>query len=290
MMTVEPDLNVLRAALRDESERLAQAIHACARLDQRVPGLDWTSEQLVAHLTVVYRVFAATIRGERLPEGMELVTAGAASLPQSVAAANAASVAAVGFGSPTEAADELRSQAGELLAALAPDRQIDVAELRPTPWYGSGISLPLGTLAALAVSETLVHGLDLDRALGRRNARLARPAAAAVAPTVMSSMLPLLVDPRGVRGRDYGFELRVRGGRPFVLRIAEGRAWCENVGDDATNSTSGVDCVISLTGEAALLIGFARRPLWRATATGAALAYGRKPWLGLRFHTLFLTP
>src|SRR5690348_6342811 len=27
--------------------------------------------------------------------------------------------------------------------------------------------------------------------------------------------------------------------------------------------------------------------LWRAMASGGALAHGRRPWLGLRFHTLF---
>jgi len=40
----------------------------------------------------------------------------------------------------------------------------------------------------------------------------------------------------------------------------------------------------------ALLVAFHRRELWRAIASGGALAYGRRPWLGLRFHTLFRLP
>jgi hypothetical protein len=37
-----------------------------------------------------------------------------------------------------------------------------------------------------------------------------------------------------------------------------------------------------------LLIGYGRLPVWRGIATGKALAFGRRPWLGPRFPTLFL--
>jgi hypothetical protein len=47
---------------------------------------------------------------------------------------------------------------------------------------------------------------------------------------------------------------------------------------------------LSLTGCDALLVGFHRRKLWQAIASGGALAYGRRPWLGLRFPSLFSLP
>ena len=108
--------------------------------------------------------------------------------------------------------------------------------------------------------------------------------AAAAAPIVMSEMLPLLVDPAGARGFTGSFEVRVRRAPRFVIRLDAGRAW--SVPADGHE----VDCVLSLSGCDALLVGFRRRRLWRAIASGGALAFGRRPWLGLRFHTLFQLP
>ena len=68
-----------------------------------------------------------------------------------------------------------------------------------------------------------------------------------------------------------------------MLRLAAGQA------ETAPADGHEVDCVLSLTGRDALLVGFRRRALWRTMATGV-LAYGRRPWLGLRFNTLFRPP
>jgi hypothetical protein len=128
-----------------------------------------------------------------------------------------------------------------------------------------------------------VHGYDLAGAL-RTRPWLDERSAAAAAPTVMSEMLPLLVDPVGARGFTGSFEVRVRRAPRFVLRLDAGRAWAGPVDGRA------VDCVLSLSGCDALLVGFRRRGVWRAMASGGALASGRRPWLGLRFHTLFELP
>ncbi|WP_412735216.1 hypothetical protein [Krasilnikovia sp. MM14-A1259] len=45
-----------------------------------------------------------------------------------------------------------------------------------------------------------------------------------------------------------------------------------------------------MTGCDALLVGFRRRPLWRAIASGGVFAHGRRPWLSMRFPTLFRLP
>ena len=221
------------------------------------------------------------VRGERALDTDGSATEGGEVLRESVTAVNRERVATVRYATADEAADALRAGARELLDALQPG--IDLAARRPTPWYGPGATMPVGSLAALSVTETLVHGYDLDRGLGRR-ARIAGDAAAAAVPTVLSTMMPLLFDPKGAGGRRLGFELRIRGGRSFVLRIADGRCRAEPVGASAEP----VDCVISLTGAAALKTGFSRRPLWRQIATGAAFSFGRRPWRGLTFHTLFL--
>jgi hypothetical protein len=141
----------------------------------------------------------------------------------------------------------------------------------------------VATLAALGVSESVVHGYDLAGAL-RTRPWLDERSAAAAAPTVMSAMLPLLVDPAGARGFTGSFEVRIRRSPRFVLRLDAGQARTAPAGGHK------VDCVLSLSGCDALLVGFRRRKLWQAIAGGGALAHGRRPWLGLRFATLFRLP
>ena len=280
-MIVEPDRDALRAALDRESRRLVDRARSSTDLAAPVPGLQWTAGQLVAHLCVVYRAFALAVRGEDLTEDIAANLGTGDTLPEVVASTNARALAVVSFPGPREAADGLRECADELLAAL--DTGPDLAAARPTPWYGTGVTRTVGTLAALSVSESVVHGYDLAGALHTRP-WLDERSAAAAAPTVMSEMLPLLVDPAGARDFTGSFEVRIRHAPRFVLRLDGGRA------RTAPPDGRQVDCVLSLSGCDALLVGFRRRKLWQAIAAGGALAYGRRPWLGLRFNTLFHLP
>ncbi|MCU7726939.1 maleylpyruvate isomerase N-terminal domain-containing protein [Actinoplanes sp. KI2] len=280
-MIVEPDRDALRAALDRESRRLVERVRSSSHLGAPVPGLDWTASQLVAHLCVVYRAFALALRGEDLTEEIAANLGSGETLPEVVASTNARAVTVVTFPGPGEAADALRECADEMLAAL--DSGPDLLAERPTPWYGTGMTRTVGTLAALTVSESVVHGYDLARAL-RTRPWLDERSAAAAAPTVMSAMLPLLVDPAGAHGFTGSFEVRIRQAAPFVLQVAEGQATAEPA--DGRE----VDCVLSLSACGALLVGFRRRKLWQAIAAGGALATGRRPWLGLRFNTLFRLP
>lgn len=284
-------------ALRVESARVAGLVRGCADLGTPVPGLDWTVGQLAAHLASVYNGFGATMRGERRENtvyetrdpretgaGGAVVTRVAAvsrSLPETVAAVNAAMVGRFTVDQPGVAADALEAGVTSLIKALgaAPDLTAQC----PTPWYGPGMTRTVGTLAALAVSETLVHGRDLARAL-HTDPRLPRESAAAAAATVLSAMLPLLVDPARAGDLDASFELRIRGGERFILRIRNGTAQSEPAG------TARVDCVVALDPRAALLLCLGRQSAGRAALNGAATAFGRRPWLGLRLRGLFVAP
>lgn len=283
MMTVPPDRDALVDALRRESRRVAEMVRRAERLDAAVPRLAWTAGQLAGHLCVVYRAFASTVRGEALGVEFEGVIGSGDTLPEVVAATNARAVEVVHFDRPAEAADALADGASELAGALAASPDLAVA--RPTPWYGAGVTRYAATLGAIGVSETLVHGRDLALALGG-DPRMPAAAAVCVAPTVMSEMLPLLVDRRATRGLTATFELRVRGGRGFVLHLAEGVARSTPL----PSAEHPVDCVISLSGCAALLVAFNRMSVWRALATGQVVSYGRRSWLGPRFRGLFLNP
>ncbi|MEW2577400.1 maleylpyruvate isomerase N-terminal domain-containing protein [Streptomyces syringium] len=281
-----PDLSAVRTAFATESGRVARSVGDAVRLNVPVPGLDWNAGQLTAHLCAVYDIYATALCGE-LPDGWsDLVgvtdTAGAAqTLREWVTASNAVAVRSTAFASPAQAADALTGAAGRLLDAL--DGHTDPHESRPTPWYGPEVTRTVGTLAALAVSETLVHGYDLAGAFGG-DTRIPERPAAAVAPTVMSQMLPLMLDRERARRISGSIEVRVRGGTPFVLRVAHGTA------QSAPADGRTADCVVSLNPCSALLIGFRRQSVGRAVLTGRIIAYGRRPWRGTWLHTLFPSP
>jgi hypothetical protein len=286
MTSVQPDGAAVRQALEHASERAAGLVRESGPLDGRVPGLEWTKAQLVGHLVAICAALATTLRGEDFAErfGPEFVGSygSGATLPEAVAAVNAKVVQYASFPNPVAAADALTMGTAALLAAFSAYSDLSVP--RPAPWYGPDVNLPVGNLLALAVSELLVHGHDLARAAGGdlRPSAATTAAATAVAAAVMSEMLPRVLDERRASGFTGSFEVRVRGGQRFVLRIADGRAWSEPA------VSAHVDCVLSLSAYDALLLGFARVPAWRAIASGKAWAFGRRPWLGLQFDHLFM--
>ena len=281
-----PDRQGVSEALARESERVVGLVRGCRDLADPVPGLAWTIGQLAAHLTAVYLAFGETLSGGYQDTELERAVAKAgegAGLPDRIAAANAYAVSMLTSTDARVAADTLAARSAALREAIA--AAPDLARELPTPWYGTGSTRSVGTLAALAVTESLIHGRDLARA-EQMETKMSKSSAAAATPTVMSAMLPFLLDKSKAKGLRADYELRLRGsGRRFVLRIAEGRAECFEAGDGRD-----VDCVLTLDPCAALLIGFGRSSLARATLTGGARATGRKPWLGLRFPSLFGTP
>jgi uncharacterized protein (TIGR03083 family) len=285
--SVQPDGRAVRQAFERASGQAARLARSAAPLDGPVPGLEWTKAQLVTHLLAICEAFAATLRGEDFAElfGAEFIGSygSGGTLPEAVAAVNARVVNGASFATSAAAADALTSGAATLLAAFS--THDDLTVLQPAPWYGSEVAIPAGNLMSMAVSEFLVHGYDLARAVGAnlRPSSATTASATAVTGAVMSEMLPRLLNQQ-TAGRFTGsFEIRVRGGDRFILRIADGRAWSEAAG------SMPADCVLSLSGYDALLMGFNRVPVWRAIASGKARAFGRRPWLGLRFHDLFLS-
>ena len=287
MTSVEPDGRAVRQAFEHASDRAAGLVREGTPLDGPVPGLEWTKAQLVAHLWAICEAFATTMRGEDfvLRFGKEFVGSygSGPTLRDAVAATNAKVVKDASFPTPAAAADALTSGAAALLAAF--NTHHDLSARLPAPWYGPEVTLPVGNLLSLAVSEFLVHGHDLARAVGAdpRPSAATAASATAVAAAVMSEMLPRIFDERSASGFTGSFEVRVRGGERFVLRIADGRAWSEPAG------RKDVDCVLTFSAYHALMMGYSRVPAWRVIASGKAWASGRRPWLGLRFSHLFLT-
>jgi hypothetical protein len=287
MWTVTPDRQAVSEAFAKESDRVVELVRGCRDLRDPVPGLNWNVGQLAAHLTAVYLAFGEAMRGGY--QDTDLVQAVAAAedgggLPARIAAANEYAIELLAAEGALSAAEGLAMQATALLEALS--REEDFTRELDTPWYGIGMTRNVGTLASLAVTESLVHGRDLASAV-HADTRMSQSSAAVATPTVMSAMLPLLFDADRANGLKVDYEVRVRGGERFLVRIADGKAESFEPG---ARGERRVDCVISLDPRAALMVGFGRSSLTRAILRGGAFSSGRRPWLGLRFGALFATP
>jgi hypothetical protein len=128
-----------------------------------------------------------------------------------------------------------------------------------------------------------VHGHDIATGT-RRPWPICADHARIILGTVFPEMIPLLVRPGAARAGAVRYEIRVRGGGPrFVVRVADGAAEVRAAGEP-------VDCVISAAPAAFLLVGYGRLPIGRALLRGGVLAWGRRPWLGLRFNDHLFSP
>ena len=280
MLTVVADHAELSRAVRAEADRVAGLLRAGGDPGAAAPGLHWTALQVARHLAVALRGFGLAMSGGVGPMELPAHVPGQ-TMPEFLAAANEVTLGLVPSRSLAEAADALVAGADGVLEALARDGDPDRA--CGTPWYGPGATRTASTLAALAVTELLVHGYDIAGALGGRREMPVRSARAATA-TVMTQMLPLLVDPAVPEDLTVRYGVRVRGAGAFTLELARGQV---RVAPPA--SSDDVDCTISVTAPVALLLGFRRVSLRRAMLHGGALATGRRPWLGLQFPSLFLS-
>jgi hypothetical protein len=154
------------------------------------------------------------------------------------------------------------------------------------PWVVAGVDFPLSTIACQALNELVVHGRDLAQADGvpwpieRDHASL----------VLRGFTFPVL----GALGRSMvreeatdvtaTYHVGLRGGGDAYLRFA---------GGDLTVSDAPpgpVDCHLSVDPAAFLLVAWARTGQWPSILRGKLVAYGRKPWLGLKLRSLLRNP
>jgi hypothetical protein len=203
-----------------------------------------------------------------------------ADFPTRLAAINAATIAMVDHTDAGRLAELITAGAQrflELVAAADPQMECE------TPWLGPGRTRTPDCLTALALSELTVHGHDIATGTGQRWPISAEDAKLIVG-TVCPEMSPLTVRPEAARGAPVAYEVRLRGNGPrYVIRVADGTAEVQAAGGP-------VDCVISADPVTFLLVAYGRMPLGRALLRGGMLAWGRRPWLGLRFKDLFFNP
>ncbi|MGB6163141.1 MAG: maleylpyruvate isomerase N-terminal domain-containing protein [Pseudonocardiaceae bacterium] len=271
------DLAQARATLETTAGRTAELLDSIPNGDLPVTGSQWTVGEVGAHLVVALGAFTQAAAGffdavspcipdtEVFGERLSAVTAGTLQLVPERA--------------PGALAELVLDAARTFLATTAgrsPDHMIR------TPWYGSQASLSLGAATGLLVGEQILHGYDVAKTVRRRWP--ISTADAALMLHAVTAMLPLAVNPETARGFTASYEVRARGVPRFVVRFRDGVATMEPTGGQT------VDCRLSAEPVDLMLVAYGRISQWGPIARGRLRAWGRKPWLGLKFTSLFVNP
>ena len=154
-------------------------------------------------------------------------------------------------------------------------------------WLVKGVEVPMATLSCQVLNELAVHGRDL--AVSQRAPwDIDRSHAALV---LLGYLFPALdalgrvmVDQEAAAGVRATYELRLRGGGRVFLRFDDGdfSATAERPGP--------VDCHLSVDPETFLLVSWGRLSHWPAIGRGRLVAWGRRPWLGLKLREMLRNP
>jgi uncharacterized protein (TIGR03083 family) len=277
-MTILPvDAGRARAALAELTPRTAALIAAIDRPERRTTGLEWTLAETAAHLVVGLRGYTGAVQGDMTEWSHHIP--GSTAFRERLSGMTTSSLAAVPSRDPAVLSRALTDALDAFLEAGA---GVPAEQPVPTPWYAPDATLPLGVATCLLLGEQVIHGWDIARTLGRPWP-IAREHALLLVHVFMT-MVPLALNPDAARGTRTVYAMHVRGGPGFVLRVENGTAAVEPLGSQR------IDCHISGDPVSLTLAAYGRISQWRAIARGGLLAYGRRPWLGLRMLDLFYDP
>ena len=180
-------------------------------------------------------------------------------------------------------ADRIEAAADEFLAATEA-----LGGDGGRPWLVEGVELPLSCFACHLLNESLVHGYDIARAEGAQwdvDPSHARLVILGFILPVFSALPPgALVDQRRAAGLRARYEVRLRGGGRAQLVFHDGGLSVE------APSSRKVDCRLLADPVDLLLVGWGRKSQWASIARGRLLAWGRRPWLGVRLRSLLRNP
>ncbi|MEU9410180.1 maleylpyruvate isomerase family mycothiol-dependent enzyme [Streptomyces sp. NPDC048281] len=258
----------LGQAIRRTAADIAAVLGGIGDTGAAVPGSVWTVGEAAAHLALANELMADLAAGRERPYGD--------GTPQSLAAANAESLAVFGERRAAPLAAMISEQAERCADALASaaDGPAPVTPLGP---------MDRSVLASYLLTHMLGHGYDLARAV-RRPHMIDAERVAWCLPFLLSVM-PAVADGTATAGLTARYTIRLRGGGgAFGVSLADGAVQV------APEPRDHPDCTILIDPVAFLLIALGRRNPWLAMARGQVFAYGRKPWLGPRFPALFVAP
>jgi uncharacterized protein (TIGR03083 family) len=144
------------------------------------------------------------------------------------------------------------------------------------------IKIPLSTVIAADIAECLMHGFDITNAEGRP--WHIDPRRAALSSKGISPMTMNYVDKENAAGVRAAFDLRLRGQWQLHFLFDDGELSIEEPANRP------IDVHISADPVAFMLVGYGRASQWGPLLKGKIVAYGRKPWLAMRFGSLLRNP
>lgn len=155
-------------------------------------------------------------------------------------------------------------------------------------WFLSDIEVPLSMLTCHVLNELTVHSYDIARAEGVP--WKVPPAHAALIVNgflfqVLSSLGTAMVNQATATGVRATFDVKVRGGGRCQITFDNGQMTAKQ-----SAPTGPVDCHLSVDPVAFLLVAWGRISQTGPIAQGKLFAYGKKPWLGLKFRSLLKNP
>ena len=266
MDVVPIDLSEALAAVEAAGSRATNLIQAIPDASVRAEGLDWTLGQVAAHLVANMRQHTDWVQGQGKVDYC---------VPD-LGAENSRHMDAV----PTRQQDELARLFSEGTGAfLSAARAADPSRVIPEV---VGPDLSLADLACVLLGEIVVHGHDIARTIGRPWPIDPRAATLIIEGTM--AILPEFVDREAAAKVRATYELRLRRGPRYVVAVKDGEMQVEPPGARA------VDCRISADPVALLLVSYGRIGQWGPIGKGQMMAWGRKPWLALKFTSLVRNP
>lgn len=155
-------------------------------------------------------------------------------------------------------------------------------------WVVKGVSVPMSLVLCQALNELVIHGQDLALAEGQER-KVERSEATLILKGFLFPILDMLdramVDQTAGKGFEGTFEIRLRGkGGKAYFHFDDGSL-------TITDTKPGkVDCVLSVDPATFLLVAWGRGNQWKAIGKGQLMAWGRKPWLGLKLRALLRNP
>lgn len=269
----EVDWAEARVALDEAVERLVGLLRTVR--NPQAPALGtWNVAEVAAHLSHAFDVVPALARRDRASLIADL---------SELAGATIALVDDDGERDLNVLADRIEAGAKEFLSFSTTAVPTDLG-----PWLVEGVGVTISMLTCHLLNEAVIHGYDIAAADGRPW-KVDRHHAALIFQGFLLHVFRVLPATALVNQEKAAkvracFEIRMRGATRFCLVFDRGTMRVE------PPASRRVDCHLSVDPAAFLLVAWGRISQWRAIPKGQLLAYGRRPWLGLRLRSFVQNP
>lgn len=182
-------------------------------------------------------------------------------------------------------AERIEASVTEFLSVIEAGRSGDGGTDRA--WLFEGTRMTLPNLGCHVLNELVVHGRDMAEAEGapwpisRHHASLVLRGF--LFPAV-SALGKAMVDQEKAAGLRANYEIRLRGGGCAFFLFDDGNLTVTAAPPEQ------VDCHLLVEPAPFLLVAWGRQSQWSRIARGQLLAWGRRPWLGVKLRGLMRNP